>query len=222
MALHSSVMFSLMPRQEEHLWEGVLWKHSSRDYNRTGGRLNAIGGPFTRPASPLHPPLFIPTFLAIPPLLSSSTMSTRHSFLSTTGLIRPMSAASFASPADDYLPDRFAPSGVPTSRRMRKSAVAPPQTKPTLTTRAGIIPLGPTFLVCMAVALSLLFIGTISLAFIADEDKPPATAAVLNDVAANSPGVSGYSSSGQQRDSLGVPRLYCSARASTLMSTNPR
>ncbi|KAM5533434.1 hypothetical protein V8D89_012872 [Ganoderma adspersum] len=116
-------------------------------------------------------------------------MSTRHSFLSTTGLIRPMSAASFASPADDYLPDRFAPSGVPTSRRMRKSAAQPPQTKPALTTRAGIMPLGPTFLVCMAVALSLLFIGTISLAFIADEDKPPATAAILNDVAANTPGI---------------------------------
>lgn len=195
MALHSSVMFSLMPRQE-HLWEGVLWKHSSRDYNRTSGRLNAIGGPFTRPAYPLRPPpLFIPTFLAIPPLLSPSTMSTRHSFLSTTGLIRPMSAASFASPADDYLPDRFAPSGISTSRRMRKSTVPPPQTNPTLTTRAGIIPLGPTFLVCMAVALSLLFIGTISLAFIADEDKPPATAAILNDVAANTPGVREYTSS---------------------------
>ncbi|KAI1793398.1 hypothetical protein LXA43DRAFT_1002371 [Ganoderma leucocontextum] len=100
-----------------------------------------------------------------------------------------MSTASFASAADDCLPDQFAPSGVPTSRRMRKSAIPPPQTKTPLTTRAGIIPLGPTFLVCMAVALSLLFIGTISLAFIADEDKPPVIVAVLNDVAANAPGI---------------------------------
>ena len=145
-------------------------------------------------------------------------MSTRHSFLSTTGLIRPMSTA---SAAEDYLPDHFAPSGIPASRRMRKSAI-PPQTKNTPpTTRAGIIPIGPTFLVCMAVALSLLFIGTISLAFIADEDKPPAMAAVLNDVAANTPGVSNRFSP-RTKALTSETRLSCSGRASMLMLTSRR
>ena len=147
----------------------------------------------------VHSPRFSPCislspFLATPQPSSTSTMSTRHSFLSTTGLIRPTSVASAASVADSYyIPNRHARSGGTTTRNIPK--VATPQLqeqklqKP-LVTRAGIIPLGPTFVVGMAVMLSLLFVAAISLAFIPDDDEVPAIARVLDDIAANTPGVS--------------------------------
>ena len=65
----------------------------------------------------VHSPRFSPCislspFLATPQPSSTSTMSTRHSFLSTTGLIRPTSLASAASVADSYyVPSRHARSG---------------------------------------------------------------------------------------------------------------
>ncbi|TFK88198.1 hypothetical protein K466DRAFT_585745 [Polyporus arcularius HHB13444] len=119
-------------------------------------------------------------------------MSTRHSFLSTTGLIRPSSAMSTLSTADDYTTPSHARSG--STRPGRKPTAAtplrppPPSSKP-LTTRAGILPLGPGFLVGMAVTLSLLFILVIMCAFIPDTDETPAFAGMLNDIAANSPGI---------------------------------
>ncbi|TBU27218.1 hypothetical protein BD311DRAFT_846030 [Dichomitus squalens] len=115
-------------------------------------------------------------------------MSTRHSFLSTTGLIRPVSAASAASVADSYyVPNRLARSeGTTTGKPI---AMPQPHVKKPPTTRAGIIPLGPMVIVSMAVTLSLLFTAAISLAFIPDDDNTSAIASMLDDVAANTPGI---------------------------------
>ena len=148
----------------------------------------AVHSPCFSPCIPLSP------FLATPQPSSTSTMSTRHSFLSTTGLIRPTSVASAASVTDSYyVPSRHARSGGTTTRNIPKVATPRPQEQKSqkpLVTRAGIIPLGPTFVVGMAIMLSLLFVVAISLAFIPDNDNVPAIASVLDDVAANSPGVS--------------------------------
>ena len=117
---------------------------------------------------------------------SIDSMSTRHSFLSTTGLIRPSSVA-YAT--EDVLPSRHAPPcGTKRGRRalQTKAANEPPVHR----ARAGIIPLGPAFIIGLAVFLSILFILSLSCAFLADEDGKPAFAALLDDVAANTPGVS--------------------------------
>ncbi len=85
-------------------------------------------------------------------------------------------------------------SGGTKSGRKSSAATAPPPPPPSsskaLTKRAGVVPLGPTFIVSMAVTLSLLFILVIMCAFISDEDETPAFASMLDDVAANTPGVS--------------------------------
>ncbi|KAI0699303.1 hypothetical protein C8T65DRAFT_303943 [Cerioporus squamosus] len=121
-------------------------------------------------------------------------MSTRHSFLSTTGLLRPSSAMSTLSMADDYTTPSHARSGSTRSGRKPPSTAPPgprplPQSSKSLTTRAGILPLGPGFLVGMAVTLSVLFILVIMCAFIPDDDETPAFAGILDDIAVNSPGI---------------------------------
>ncbi|KAH9850124.1 hypothetical protein C2E23DRAFT_735631 [Lenzites betulinus] len=124
-------------------------------------------------------------------------MSTRHSFLSTTGLIRPPSAASFIDDAA-AAPHRHArPGGTKPGRRTHKPTTPVPSAGPSSgsspsrasRTKAGIVPLGPAFVVGIAVLLSLLFILAISCAFIADEDERPMFAALLDDAAANTPGI---------------------------------
>ncbi|KAI0333652.1 hypothetical protein GY45DRAFT_1271339 [Cubamyces sp. BRFM 1775] len=112
-------------------------------------------------------------------------MSTRHSFLSTTGLIRPSSTTFIP---EDVLPSRHAqPCGTKRGRRTPKTKTG--DEPPVHRARAGIIPLGPAFITGLAVLLSLLFILSISCAFLADEGAQPAFAALLDDVAANTPGI---------------------------------
>ncbi|CAL1713170.1 unnamed protein product [Somion occarium] len=111
-------------------------------------------------------------------------MSTRHSFLSTTGLIRSPSAVSTIS--------THASSGgtKPTKSEASVFKTKATRTEPlkALRTRAGIVPLGPTFLVVMALLFSLLFIASISFAFIGSEEGPDFKD-VLDDVAQNNPGI---------------------------------
>ncbi|KAI0670830.1 hypothetical protein C8Q78DRAFT_1129732 [Trametes maxima] len=116
-------------------------------------------------------------------------MSTRHSFLSTTGLIRPPSVASVAEEPLPF-PYRHARSGGTKPRRRTPNTETQPANKPLapLPTRAGIVPLGPAFLIGIAVLLSLLFTTALSCAFIPDEDERP-FAAVLENAAANTPGI---------------------------------
>ncbi|KAI0365730.1 hypothetical protein BV20DRAFT_1038783 [Pilatotrama ljubarskyi] len=114
-------------------------------------------------------------------------MSTRHSFLSTTGLIRPPSVASVA---ESTIPSRHAHSGgTKPGRRTPKAATKPAKQPPVLRAKAGVIPLGPAFVVGIAVFLSLLFIAAISCAFISDEDERSPFADLLDDTAANTPGI---------------------------------
>ncbi|KAI0823933.1 hypothetical protein BC628DRAFT_1420370 [Trametes gibbosa] len=118
-------------------------------------------------------------------------MSTRHSFLSTTGLIRPYSAASFSGDAATAPHARTG--GTKPGRRTHKPTTPIPSTGPSPPlaprTKAGIVPLGPAFIVGIAVLLSLLFTLALSCAFIADEDERPVFAAILDDAAANTPGI---------------------------------
>ncbi|KAI0755042.1 hypothetical protein C8Q80DRAFT_1142550 [Daedaleopsis nitida] len=121
-------------------------------------------------------------------------MSTRHSFLSTTGLIRPSSVLSTASVAESSYTSHYhsRTGSIKHGRRPTAKNTAtppPPLPKIPLTTKAGIIPLGPTFLVAMAVGLSLLFILVMTCAFIPDENEKPAFAGMLDDVAENTPGI---------------------------------
>lgn len=123
-------------------------------------------------------------------------MSTRHSFLSTTGLLRPASSLSNLSIAEEEevsIPYyQHAQSGDTKPGRKQTDTVETrtPQTTNALTTKAGIRPLGSMFLVTMGVFLSILYIVVMMCAFIRDEDEKPVFASVLDDVAANTPGVS--------------------------------
>ncbi|KAI9058304.1 hypothetical protein FKP32DRAFT_1669200 [Trametes sanguinea] len=111
-------------------------------------------------------------------------MSTRHSFLSTTGLIRPPSVASVAE--STITPSRHAkPGGTKPGDRVHPREL---QTRKPVA-RAGVIPLGPAFIVGLAVFLSLLFILAVSCAFIPDEDEKMTFGAILDNVAANTPGI---------------------------------
>ena len=108
-------------------------------------------------------------------------MSTRHSFLSTTGLIRAPSNASTLSQVD---PPKYAKSSGTKSKK-------PSGAKTVLSrTRAGILPLGTRFIVGMAILFSLFFIFSLSCAFIGTEEDEPPFKEMLDNVAANDPGVS--------------------------------
>ncbi|KAH9891582.1 hypothetical protein C8Q73DRAFT_762752 [Cubamyces lactineus] len=112
-------------------------------------------------------------------------MSTRHSFLSTTGLIRPSSVAYIAE--DDFPSQHAPPRGTKRGRRTHKMKIA--DDLPVHRARAGIVPLGPAFIIGLAVLLSFLFILSLSCAFLADEGAQPAFSTLLDDVAANMPGI---------------------------------
>ncbi|KAI0648099.1 hypothetical protein C8Q79DRAFT_1008455 [Trametes meyenii] len=116
-------------------------------------------------------------------------MSTRQSFLSTTSLIRPPSIASVAEESLPF-PYRHARSGGTKPRKRTPNTEVQTASTPLapLPTRAGIVPLGPAFLIGIAVLLSLLFTTALSCAFIPDEDEHP-FAALLEDAAANTPGI---------------------------------
>ncbi|KAF9817293.1 hypothetical protein IEO21_03553 [Rhodonia placenta] len=105
-------------------------------------------------------------------------MSTRHSFLSTTGLVRaPSDAGSKASSRHA----RFG--GTKPEKKHPKSRA------PALVTVAGIRPLGPMFLIGMAIGFSLIFIVSISFAFVgSDEDEPPFKE-FLDNIAKDNPGI---------------------------------
>ncbi|KZT09127.1 uncharacterized protein LAESUDRAFT_722833 [Laetiporus sulphureus 93-53] len=104
-------------------------------------------------------------------------MSTRHSFLSTTGLIR---APSDASSSKTRRPAKFG--GTKPGQT--------PRNKARLTRiQAGIIPLSVPFLVGMVIAFSLIFIVSISCAFIGSDDDEPPFRELLNSVAKNDPGI---------------------------------
>ncbi|KAI0345843.1 hypothetical protein BDW22DRAFT_1324837 [Trametopsis cervina] len=125
-------------------------------------------------------------------------MATRHSFLSTTGLIRSSSSAS--SVASTYLtsqPLRGESGGhhgstcrQSTKSKNIKNLVLPTSTPTLPKTRvnAGVIPLGPTFIVGIAVVISLFFIGAISFAFIGAEEEA-VFKDLLNDLAQHNPGI---------------------------------
>ena len=70
-------------------------------------------------------------------------------------------------------------------KKLQLSTDASPKPRGT----GGVIPLGPTFIVGMAIVLSLCFIGVISFAFIGAEDAP-VFKSTLSDLAAENPGVS--------------------------------
>ncbi|CCL99705.1 uncharacterized protein FIBRA_01727 [Fibroporia radiculosa] len=107
-------------------------------------------------------------------------MSDRHSFLSTTGLIRASSNASTISPATHARPGSTRPGKQTHPRKPKSSAIV---------TRGGITPLGPAFLVGIAVVLSLLFISSIACAFVgSDADEPPFKG-LLDGIAVNNPGI---------------------------------
>lgn len=128
-------------------------------------------------------------------------MSTRHSFLSTTGLIRSSSSASTAS----HYPSVYGgPKSSLPSLSEKKSATGRFQRLenlkklklPDISDAAvklrgtgGVVPLGPTFIVGIAIIMSLFFIGAVSFAFIGAEDAP-VFQNTLNDLAKSSPGVS--------------------------------
>ncbi|KAH9922859.1 uncharacterized protein BXZ73DRAFT_51259 [Epithele typhae] len=119
-------------------------------------------------------------------------MSHRHSYLSTTGLVRPGSSLSMASVASTSEDTASTPETLPASRASSRPVPTPrpaAKTYKPLTTKAGIIPLGPGFFVWISAILSLLFISCLSFAFIPDDDQRPAFGAELDDVAANSPGI---------------------------------
>ncbi|KAI0702297.1 hypothetical protein BC835DRAFT_1431023 [Cytidiella melzeri] len=115
-------------------------------------------------------------------------MANRHSFLSTTGLIRTPSSASSvacshpASTTSTLKRDK-------TSKNM-KNLILPTNsaTQPKLRSNAGVVPLGPVFIVGMVVVLSLLFIGALSCAFVGAEDEA-VFKDLLNDLARNNPGI---------------------------------
>lgn len=128
-------------------------------------------------------------------------MSNRHSFLSTTGLLRSSSSASNAS----FTPSAYGSSKAakatptlqtekPTGRLQRlknlKELKLSSDISPKSHSTGGIIPLDPTFIVGMAIVMSLCFVGVISFAFIGAEDTP-VFKDVLNGLAQTSPGVSG-------------------------------
>ncbi|KAI0917244.1 hypothetical protein AcW2_007429 [Taiwanofungus camphoratus] len=105
-------------------------------------------------------------------------MSTRHSYLSTTGLIRdPSNAASVA-------PSTHANSGGTKPGQNRSS-----RKKPLTVAKAGILPLGPAFIVAIAMAFSLVFILSLSFAFVGSDDDEPKFKSLLEDIANNSPGI---------------------------------
>ncbi|GJE99627.1 hypothetical protein PsYK624_158980 [Phanerochaete sordida] len=134
-------------------------------------------------------------------------MATRHSFLSTTGLLRSPSSASTASyapsfaagspPAAPGKPTRFRHfknlKSLTLSPKAKTESPAPPPVKPQLEPPArrgsgGVIPLGPVFIVGMAIVISLFFVGALSFAFIGAEDEP-VFRATLDKLAAESPGI---------------------------------
>lgn len=106
-------------------------------------------------------------------------MSNRHSFLSTTGLIRAPSNASALSQVK--------------APKHAKPGKKPSRVKTALTrTKAGILPVGTRFIVGMAILFSLFFIFSLSCAFIGTEDDEPPFKDMLDSVAANDPGVSSF------------------------------
>ncbi|KAI0076698.1 hypothetical protein K474DRAFT_1662571 [Panus rudis PR-1116 ss-1] len=108
-------------------------------------------------------------------------MSTRHSFLSTAGLLRAPSSASAVS-------SHYAPSVAPERQNSRAQSRRRGPIATTIPTRAGVIPLGPTFIIIIAIIFSAVFISSISFAFIGAEEEP-AFRDLLNDVANNDPGI---------------------------------
>lgn len=147
------------------------------------------------PCSCIHS--FAPTFLI------SCVMSNRASFLSTTGLLRSTSSASAAS-VYSTKSNATKPSTItsqtekPASRlqrlkNLKKLKLSPTSSdaspKPKRRITGGVIPMGSTFIVGMAVVMSLCFVMVISFAFIGAEDAP-VFKDVLNDLAQHNPGVS--------------------------------
>ena len=126
-------------------------------------------------------------------------MATRHSFLSTTGLIRaPSNASSVVSLYPASSPVDSSTSTQKTKNLKSKNIknltlqATPSQQQTSLKRRihsGGVIPLGPVFIVGMAVVLSLFYIGALSFAFIGAEDEL-VFKDMLNDLAKNDPGVS--------------------------------
>ncbi|KAI0786818.1 hypothetical protein C8Q75DRAFT_720174 [Abortiporus biennis] len=118
-------------------------------------------------------------------------MSTRHSFLSTTGLLRSNSSVSVASSYHASTRDTMrgpttvsSPAPTPTPDPQAPG----PNSAKKLATRAGVLPLGSTFIVILAGFFSLLFIVCISFAFMGLEDGSEFKD-TLNDLARNSPGI---------------------------------
>lgn len=130
-------------------------------------------------------------------------MSTRHSFLSTTGLLRPPSSASLASTVPSiYSVQTEAPvkstqtlsekvsDKIPRMKNLKnlKKLRLPTETAKRFRGNAGLIPLGPTFIVGIAIIMSIFFIGALSFAFIGGEDAP-VFQEILDNLAHNNPGV---------------------------------
>ncbi|KAJ3556196.1 hypothetical protein NM688_g2160 [Phlebia brevispora] len=118
-------------------------------------------------------------------------MSSRVSYLSTTGLIRSSSSASVAhstrAPADgtkSVLKALRLHARTPNDSDQVGEKVQPRR----LCNDSGIVPLSPLFLVGIAIVISLCFIGAISCAFIGGEDEA-IFKDLLDKIAEQSPGI---------------------------------
>ncbi len=110
-------------------------------------------------------------------------MSTRHSFLSTTGLVRGNTTSS------TYSARQASSGGTKTGKNKQVTDDSKVTRSRKIVTRAGVIPLGPTFLIIIAFTFSVFFIASISFAFVGAEDEPTFKG-LLEDIAHNNPGVS--------------------------------
>lgn len=83
-----------------------------------------------------------------------------------------------------------APSEKPSNKRLKnlKKLTLPIEAARKFRGTAGVIPLGPAFIVGIAVIMSIFFIGALSFAFIGGEDAP-VFQNILDELAHTSPGV---------------------------------
>ena len=126
-------------------------------------------------------------------------MATRHSFLSTAGLVRapsPGPSVANANPSAYATRRQVAFGGTPStsdpkeqnrSKNLKKLKLSS-KFRPQAYASAGVIPLSPTFLVGLAAVISLCFIVVISFAFLGAEDEA-IFKNVLDNLAETNPGV---------------------------------
>ncbi|OBZ71241.1 hypothetical protein A0H81_08790 [Grifola frondosa] len=125
-----------------------------------------------------HPVRPQATSTRTPRTIPSNRMASRLSFLSTISLIRTPSIA------ESVAASTHAPTGSTQSGRQPRSGEIK-----LLASRAGMVPLRPTFIISIVAMLSILFIVSISCAFIGAQDEKSSFASLLDEVASETPGI---------------------------------